>query len=68
MLNLLGTQNEIAKLTPIDHFLSIENGHLHLYGKMFSKKGRKMGHYTLLGDNFDVNMKTLSSLKAEYSL
>jgi 5-(carboxyamino)imidazole ribonucleotide synthase len=68
MLNLLGTQNEIAKLTPIDHFLSIENGHLHLYGKKFSKKGRKMGHYTLLGDNFDVNMKTLSSLKAEYSL
>ena len=68
MLNLLGTQNDIAKLSPIDDFLSIENGHLHLYGKKFSKKGRKMGHFTLLGNNIDSMMKTLSTLKAEYKL
>lgn len=68
MLNLLGTQNGIAKLNPIDRFLSIENGYLHLYGKKYSKKGRKMGHFTLLGDDFDLNMKTLYSLKAEYEL
>ena len=68
MLNLLGTRNDFAQLSPLDRFLEVENGHLHLYGKKFSKKGRKMGHFTLLGDNLDSMMKALNSLKADYEL
>ncbi|MEP5945536.1 MAG: hypothetical protein ABJ356_13310 [Balneola sp.] len=33
--------------------LEIENGHLHVYGKVQSKVGRKMAHYTLLGDDLE---------------
>ena len=68
MLNLLGTQNEEAQLKNANDFLKIPDGHLHLYGKKLSKIGRKMGHFTLLGDNKDDMLRTLKKLKADYSL
>ena len=68
MLNLLGTQNGIAALNPIQNFLNIEDGHLHLYGKKDSKIGRKMGHFTLLGHNKSDMQNTLNKLKSEYTL
>ncbi len=68
MLNLLGTQNGIATLNPIENFLNIEDGHLHLYGKKDSKIGRKMGHFTLLGTTKSEMQKTLNKLKSEYTL
>jgi 5-(carboxyamino)imidazole ribonucleotide synthase len=68
MLNLLGTHNGDSTLKPIEDFLKINNGHLHLYGKQFSKTGRKMGHYTLLGDD-KIKMKNLLTvLKQSYSI
>jgi 5-(carboxyamino)imidazole ribonucleotide synthase len=68
MLNLLGTQNNIATLKPINSFLKIKDGHLHLYGKKDSKVGRKMGHFTLLGNNQNEMMDRLKKLKMEYSI
>lgn len=68
MLNLLGTKNAPAELSPILDFLSIKDGHLHLYGKTQSKVGRKMGHFTLLGDNRHEMHERLKKLKSEYSL
>lgn len=68
MLNLLGTQNAPAELINASTFLSIQDGHLHLYGKKISKVGRKMGHFTLLGSDRDQMFKTLQKLKSEYSL
>jgi 5-(carboxyamino)imidazole ribonucleotide synthase len=68
MLNLLGTKNQTAELTPLKSFLEIPDGHLHLYGKKFSKVGRKMGHFTLLGLEKNQMLKTLQKLKAEYTL
>ena len=53
MINLLGTQNRKAQIEYSDKLLSEPNGHLHMYGKIQSKIGRKMGHYTLLGDDID---------------
>lgn len=29
------------------------NAHLHLYGKKAARKGRKMGHFTMLGTDSD---------------
>jgi len=51
MINLLGTQNRAARLDFYEDCLKQPNGHLHIYGKTHSKTGRKMAHYTLLGDD-----------------
>jgi len=68
MLNLLGTQNGEAVLSNAQNFLTIPNGYLHLYGKKFSRVGRKMGHYTLLGHNQKEMFQILEKLKTDYSL
>lgn len=54
MINLLGTQNGDTALTNSKQILESTDGHLHLYGKKQSRKGRKMGHFTVLGDEPDA--------------
>ncbi len=49
MINLLGTHNRPAETDHLIRALSAKDGHLHVYGKVQSKTGRKMAHYTLLG-------------------
>lgn len=68
MLNLLGTQNGKARFVGPDHFHLNPQGTLHLYGKEDSRIGRKMGHYTLLGDNQESLLKELRTLKDQYEL
>lgn len=68
MLNLLGTNNAPASLENANEFLSVEDGHLHLYGKKMSKVGRKMGHFTLLGHDKKAMFKILEKLKSGYRL
>lgn len=68
MLNLLGTKNQITQLEPIAEFLKVKNGHLHLYGKTNSKPGRKMGHFTICGNNKDEIFTQAKKLKEIYSL
>jgi len=61
MINLLGTE---LRNTQTDHAiqaLESSDGHLHMYGKLQSKPGRKMGHFTLLGN--DVERTYLTALK-----
>jgi 5-(carboxyamino)imidazole ribonucleotide synthase len=53
MINLLGTQNRDAKIEMDTTALSRPDAHLHMYGKVHSKKGRKMGHFTLLGERLE---------------
>lgn len=53
MINLLGTHNREAESDHIFEGLNTEDGHLHVYGKVQSKIGRKMAHYTLLGDDLE---------------
>lgn len=65
MLNLLGTQNGKAKFQGDEAF---QQGFLHLYGKEDSRIGRKMGHFTLLGQNQDELLKQLTILKSRYQL
>jgi len=68
MLNLLGTPNGTNQLTPLDLFKANQAGHLWLYGKKESRPGRKMGHYTLLGDSASVVLSDLTQLQQRYSL
>lgn len=50
MINLLGTNQRDAKVDSAINALAETDGHLHVYGKLDSRIGRKMAHYTLLGD------------------
>lgn len=50
MINLLGKHERIACVEGAEQALSEPSGHLHVYGKLISKPGRKMAHYTLLGE------------------
>lgn len=62
MINLLGTHNRAAESDHIVAGLDNEDGHLHVYGKVQSKIGRKMAHYTLLGENLDETYQKAKSL------
>jgi 5-(carboxyamino)imidazole ribonucleotide synthase len=50
MINLLGTDKRDAVIEHAEGAIHERDGHLHSYGKLQSKPGRKMAHYTLLGD------------------
>jgi len=39
---------------------------LHLYGKQQARRGRKMGHFCLLGDNLDIDMDALQAYAEQY--
>ena len=65
MINLLGTDKRNTVFEKCEKAISLPNGHLHSYGKLQSKPGRKMGHYTLLGDDMaDIYKKALEVTKS----
>jgi 5-(carboxyamino)imidazole ribonucleotide synthase len=68
MLNLLGTQNGKAHFKGDERFQHQPQGYLHLYGKEESRKGRKMGHYTLMGDETETILEELKDLKTRYEI
>lgn len=57
MINLLGTDSRPATVEGADLVLEEEDAHLHIYGKIDSRPGRKMGHLTLLGENTDALLR-----------
>lgn len=53
MINLLGTHQRLSRVEFAEKAMREKDGHLHIYGKLQSKPGRKMAHYTLLGNEPD---------------
>jgi 5-(carboxyamino)imidazole ribonucleotide synthase len=51
MVNLLGKKNAPGIIEDYNTVLKNDNIHFHLYGKEFSRPGRKMGHITVNGDD-----------------
>ena len=49
MINLLGTHDGVAVLKGDEPINRTPGAHLHIYGKLESRIGRKMGHLTVLG-------------------
>jgi 5-(carboxyamino)imidazole ribonucleotide synthase len=49
MVNLLGTRTGPACADGLADALAIPGAHVHIYGKLASRVGRKMGHVTALG-------------------
>jgi 5-(carboxyamino)imidazole ribonucleotide synthase len=62
MINLLGTDNRAAVIENAEAAMKQVHGHLHSYGKLQSKTGRKMAHYTLLGDDTEQTYKLAQSI------
>lgn len=50
MVNVIGSENNSGEVTyeGLEEVLSIDNAFVHIYGKRFTKPGRKMGHITIL--------------------
>jgi len=57
MKNIIGAKDGVASYTGLDVALNIPLTHLHIYGKHEVKKGRKMGHVTIVGDKLEVEKK-----------
>lgn len=62
MINLLGTEKRDARVDCSPELLNESDGHLHIYGKLDSKPGRKMAHYTLLGEDLEKTYKKAQKL------
>ena len=57
MINLLGERDGIGVPSDITNSMKFKNTKIHLYNKKQSRKGRKMGHLTTIGDNYDKVLK-----------
>ncbi|KZT51300.1 phosphoribosylaminoimidazole carboxylase [Calocera cornea HHB12733] len=52
MLNILGLSSSFSEIRQlVDAALGVEGATVHLYGKAESRKGRKMGHITVVGQS-----------------
>lgn len=68
MINLLGNHQRNAVVDNAEKAVSEPNGHLHSYGKLQSKPGRKMAHYTLLGDDLEQTYNRARELTEEIEI
>jgi len=55
MVNLIGAEGETgpAQIENVETLLQIPGSYLHWYAKAVTKPGRKMGHVTLVNDDFE---------------
>ncbi|MCL2662129.1 MAG: 5-(carboxyamino)imidazole ribonucleotide synthase [Oscillospiraceae bacterium] len=63
MVNLLGESDGKAKLLGLEEAYNDPNVQVHIYGKSESKVGRKMGHYTVVGESAKDTIKRALELK-----
>lgn len=53
MINILGERDGEAKLRGSEALRAIPGATLHIYGKLMTRKERKMGHITVVGEDID---------------
>ncbi|MDO5655298.1 MAG: 5-(carboxyamino)imidazole ribonucleotide synthase [Flavobacteriaceae bacterium] len=55
MLNIIGAENQWGEAEPggLDALLGVPGAAIHWYAKKITQPGRKMGHATFVGDNFE---------------
>lgn len=68
MINLLGTREQTARIDHAMDVLKASDGHLHVYGKLDSRPGRKMAHYTLLGEDLEETYSKAQNLTQGISI
>ena len=64
MVNLLGNLWQGDQPPPWDQVLSHPRAKLHLYGKRDARPGRKMGHFTLLGNRVEEVLSQALAIQA----
>jgi 5-(carboxyamino)imidazole ribonucleotide synthase len=67
MVNLLGDlwyDGDTYREPDWAKLYAIPNLKLHLYGKHHARPGRKMGHFTVIGDNAEAVQKTALAARA----
>jgi 5-(carboxyamino)imidazole ribonucleotide synthase len=67
MINVVGAEGFSGKVKyeGVEAIAEMENVYLHLYGKEETKPGRKMGHITVIGQNFDQIQPLIEKIKTE---
>ena len=65
MLNIIGEDGKMgaAKINGLNDLLQIPGAALHWYGKNVTKPGRKMGHATFVGDDFETIISQVEKMK-----
>ncbi len=65
IVNLLGADgySGIAKYAGLDEVLKMENVFVHLYGKAQTKPGRKMGHATIMSNDYNELVAKAKQIK-----
>ncbi|MGH2487987.1 MAG: 5-(carboxyamino)imidazole ribonucleotide synthase, partial [Ktedonobacterales bacterium] len=65
MVNVLGSHAGPARAEGLAEALRVPGAHIHIYGKLASRPGRKMGHVTALGDTLaEVEARALAAANA----
>jgi 5-(carboxyamino)imidazole ribonucleotide synthase len=70
MLNILGEKGFEGEVfyENLDKILALENVFVHLYGKKITKAGRKMGHITIIGQNFEAIKEKINWIKNNFKV
>ncbi len=68
MVNLLGKRTGSGVPQNYNEVLKYDDAHFHIYGKAEDKKGRKMGHVTLVGDDLDELIEKANKIENEIDL
>ncbi len=66
MVNLLGELWQNGE-PPWLELLAVPHGYLHVYGKTEAQSGRKMGHFTVLGESADAAAQIAIAARAKLS-
>lgn len=70
MINVVGSEGHTgpASYKGIEEITALENVYLHLYGKEITKPGRKMGHVSVIGKEFDEVLGKIEMIKEKLSV
>jgi len=63
MINLIGQNSGMARLTGLKEAYGDPNVHVHVYGKRDVKPGRKMGHFTVTGKSIEDTLERAEKLR-----
>jgi len=68
MVNILGDRLGLASPQNLEEVVIETGARVHIYGKTDTKPGRKMGHFTIIGDNLEKLLELAEKAKDKISI
>ena len=68
MINILGEKDAPSKIVRLGAVLKNYRTYVHIYGKKETRKGRKMGHITVLDKHLDIAEKVAVKCRDEIDI